>query len=230
MSINDDIDSLAFELKPPTRILAASSMKKWLKQYKVNSRSSTVTNAFVAALLPHDDYRKPDVEQAMKDLGQNCGNLTCVYCKAPANTWDHLINLVQDRKANGNGHRIRNLVPCCSACNSSKGGIGFEEWINGYTDLKERKIKPASRVKGDRRKLVKLLKNYVKKCPRRSAIDIELEAQLMVLRDAVLDILKQADKLVAESRSSTTTKVSKPSPKPSRKVADTRPKIKISRT
>ena len=51
-----DIDSLAIQWVPPKGPMKSSGMSSWLKQYKVGGRSSTVTNAFVAALLPHDEY------------------------------------------------------------------------------------------------------------------------------------------------------------------------------
>lgn len=210
MKIDDDIDSLVFQPIPRSKRLKASGMKAWLTQYKVSGRSSTVTNAFVAALLPHDEYDAKVVEQAMKDLGQTGEELSCVYCGKPANTWDHLINLVQARKANGHGHRVRNLVPCCSTCNSSKGGTPFDDWILGYEHPKKGQIEGANCIEGDRKELVKLLSDYQSKCPPRSDNDRELEDKLMAMRDCVLIILKQADKLVEETRGPPPAKASKP--------------------
>ena len=200
MDANEDIDSLPFKPAPPSRSLKASDMKNWLKQFKVSSRSSTVTGAFVAALLPHDEYDEKTVKQAMAELGQTGDRLVCVYCGSYATTWDHLINLVQDRKANGDGHRVRNLVPCCAPCNSSKGGTPFNDWINGYEHHKRGPVPATTRVRGDRGKLVELLTLYQQKCPPRSVNDLELEAKLMAMRNRVLDILKEADELVAEAR------------------------------
>lgn len=196
-----DIDSLVFKMAAPKKPLQAKSMRLWLRQYTVNTRSSTVTNAFVAALLPHDKYDLAAVKQAMVTLGQDPEKLSCVYCGAPPTTWDHLTNLVQGRKANGPGHRIYNLVPCCSACNSSKGGATFKEWILGYTHATKGPIPGTQYVSDDRRKeLVQLLGDYQSQCPQRSAEDIKLEAELMTLRDRVLAILKEADELVAKAR------------------------------
>jgi hypothetical protein len=199
----DPLDSLAYELAAPSKTLKASGMKTWLKQFKVSSRSSTVTGAFVAALLPYDEYDRTTVEDAMFDLGQqNMDVLRCVYCKGHATTWDHLTNLVRERKANdhGHGHRVRNLVPCCAPCNSSKSGTSFEEWILGYVHPVKGRIPGTPRVRSDRYKLVALLNEYQSKCPLRSATDVELETQLMIMRDRVLDILREADELVAKAR------------------------------
>lgn len=200
MKKNDDIDTLTYETTPPKKRLRASDMRAWLTQYKVNTRSSTVTNAFVAALLPHDEYHERSVESAMVELDQNVDKLHCVYCKGSANTWDHLTNLVQGRKANGHGHRIHNLVPCCSTCNSSKGRKSFSDWILGYQHKKNGWVEGTDRVKGDRKELVESLILYQQKCPPRSEKDLELEAELMAMRDCVLAILEKADKLVAEAR------------------------------
>lgn len=196
-----DIDSLVFKTAAPKKPLQANGMRLWLRQYAVNTRSSTVTNAFVAALLPHDKYDLLAVKQAMVKLGQDPEKLSCVYCGAIPTTWDHLTNLVQDRKANGPGHRVYNLVPCCSACNSSKGGATFEDWIRGYTHDTKGPIPGTQRVSNDRREqLVQLLIDYQKQCPQRSAEDLELEAELMTLRDRVLAIFKEADQLVVKAR------------------------------
>ena len=197
---NFDIDPPALAQLAQDRALQPSDMKAWLAQYKLKNRSSTVTGAFVAALLPHDEYDEQRVEQAMVDLEQN-GPLTCVYCGGAPTTWDHLTNSVQNRKANGPGHRVYNLVPSCASCNSSKGGKSFNDWILGYTNSSGRRIPGTGRVRDDRREqLVQLLSAYQKKCPPRSAADIHLEAKLMEMRDRVLAILNEADELVANER------------------------------
>lgn len=201
METVNDIDILKFKPAPPVKQLKASDMKGWLTQYRVSTRSSTVTGAFVAALLPHDKYDESAVNEAMIALNQDVNELNCVYCGGVATTWDHLINLVQQRKANGDGHRIRNLVPCCATCNSSKGGTPFDKWISGYVHARKGAIPGTRRVTGDRAALVTLLNNYRKDCPPRSPNDIELEEKLMAMRDQVLAILVEADKLVAETRS-----------------------------
>ncbi len=199
---NDDIDSLHLKATPTRRQLNPSGMKTWLKQYKVNSRSSTITNAFVAALLPHDDYDEEKVNDAMTELGQTSDRLNCVYCGEKATTWDHLTCLVKGSKANGPGHRIRNLVPCCRDCNSSKRGIPFKDWILGYTHPKTgKKVEGANLPTSvNRLELVAKLEKYQSKSTPRSNADLELETQLMTLRDSVLEILKRADKLVAQAR------------------------------
>lgn len=108
---NFDIDSPAVSVGTPSKRLQPKDMGAWLKQYALANRNTTVTGAFVAALLPHDEYHKEIVKQAMLDLDQKGDVLTCVYCEGIPTTWDHLTNSVQSHKANGPGHRVYNLVP-----------------------------------------------------------------------------------------------------------------------
>lgn len=66
----------------------------------------------------------------------------CHYCKSePTNsysgggsTW--MYNGI-DRKDNGLGYTLDNVVPCCRICNIGKAGLGYEEymdWINGVAE------------------------------------------------------------------------------------------------
>ena len=49
--------------------------------------------------------------------------MTCTYCGQIANQIDHVIPVTK-----GGLHTIKNLVPCCKSCNSSKGNKTVEEW------------------------------------------------------------------------------------------------------
>jgi NMD protein affecting ribosome stability and mRNA decay len=71
-------------------------------------------------------------------LKQNPDNLTCVYCGAPAETWDHIHGLVKDNRYSGYGHTIGNLLPCCRSCNSQKGNKNWEDFIQTKPDATNR--------------------------------------------------------------------------------------------
>lgn len=106
------------------------SINSHLQPYSIlRKRKTTVAHAFASALAPNDPFDQTVVLSALSDLEQDPNNLTCVYCGNPAQTWDHLTNLVRGGELNGYGHQIGNLVPCCSACNSAKGAMEFERFI-----------------------------------------------------------------------------------------------------
>ena len=57
----------------------------------------------------------------------------CAYCPAPAATWDHVIAITK-----GGRTEPGNILPCCSACNSSKRTRDLIDWL----ELTGRTIKP----------------------------------------------------------------------------------------
>jgi hypothetical protein len=75
-------------------------------------------------------YLQSKAEEALELLGQpKTGPLSCVYCGAPAATWDHLHNTVRKGRFSGYGHRIFNLVPACRTCNERKGGKNWQTFF-----------------------------------------------------------------------------------------------------
>jgi|GEM_PF-6750080 len=48
-------------------------------------------------------------------------DLECLFCGAPAASWDHLESIVLAKQYNPPGHVIGNLVPACRTCNERKG-------------------------------------------------------------------------------------------------------------
>lgn len=116
--------------------MKAKSITSHLKPYSIfKKRRTTIAHAFASALASADIYDEDKVAIALQALGQNPDNLHCVYCCQPAQTWDHLFNLVKGGESNGYGHHIGNLVPCCRDCNSSKGGKSFETYVDSLERL-----------------------------------------------------------------------------------------------
>jgi 5-methylcytosine-specific restriction endonuclease McrA len=85
------------------------------------ARKSTLTNAFVSALIPSFNATAEEIDEALRLLSLDPFNLQCSYCGAPYHTWDHLRPLVTKCKPTGYVTEIANIVPSCSPCNSSKG-------------------------------------------------------------------------------------------------------------
>jgi hypothetical protein len=95
------------------------------------ARKSTLTNAFVSALIPSFEASAEDVDEALRILGLDPFDLRCAYCGGVSHTWDHLRPLVTKCKPTGYITEIANLVPSCSPCNSSKGSSHWRKWMFG---------------------------------------------------------------------------------------------------
>ena len=115
---------------------------KFPKPLKITSRTSTITNAFVQAVIPFAQPSETELNLSLSHLGISPSNITCCYCGEKATGWDHLRPLVKNKKPTGFVSDYKNLVPCCAICNSSKGGYYWKEWINGS----EKKSPRARRV------------------------------------------------------------------------------------
>jgi hypothetical protein len=64
------------------------------KPLKITSRTSSVTNAFVQAIIPRFEPTQKELVEAVEILGMNLDTISCVYCGSTATDWDHLRPLV----------------------------------------------------------------------------------------------------------------------------------------
>ncbi len=111
----------------------------------ITGRSSSITNAFVNALIPVVFPTEAEVTEALAVLGMSSDDVRCAYCGDPYSEWDHLRSLVIDQKPTGYISELANLVPSCGKCNQSKGKKPWRQWIlskaprcpstRGITDL-----------------------------------------------------------------------------------------------
>jgi len=112
-----------------------SNLFKMPKAVTINGRSSSLTNAFVNGIIPCIEPTHEEIEYALEILGQNDGNIVCVYCGDRATEWDHLNPLILKQKPTGYISEIKNLVPACGKCNQSKGNKYWKEWIRSKAVL-----------------------------------------------------------------------------------------------
>jgi hypothetical protein len=114
-------------------VMKKQSIKLHLAPYSIlQKRKTTINHAFASAIAPVDRYDEAILGDALKLLGQDPeGDLNCVYCGSPAETWDHLIGLVEKMELRGFGHQLGNLVPCCRSCNSKKGAKSWTLYMKG---------------------------------------------------------------------------------------------------
>ncbi len=108
------------------------------------SRKSSITNAFVSAIIPVIAPTYDEIERALKILAMEPDDVRCAYCGDQSTEWDHLRPLVIKRRPTGYISEIANLVPACGKCNQSKGNKQWRDWI-----LSNAKLSPTGRGKGD---------------------------------------------------------------------------------
>lgn len=93
------------------------------------SRKSSITNAFVGAVIPKIAPTHEEIEEALRILGMEAHDVRCAYCGDKQSEWDHLRPLVLQRRPTGYISEIANLVPACGKCNQSKGNTAWREWM-----------------------------------------------------------------------------------------------------
>lgn len=172
-------------------------IRRHLDSYSiVQRRKTTINHAFASALAPCDAYDEERVRQAMELLGQiDPENLVCVYCNSTAETWDHLVGLVKKSELAGYGHQLGNLVPCCRACNSLKGGRDWRAFV--------RMKKPNE---DDRRRLEAILEEYI----RTFAADVDVSHAKQThpeqwrryadIKGQIIDLMAEADRVASGLR------------------------------
>jgi hypothetical protein len=98
---------------------------------KITSRTSSITNSFVQAIIPMETGSEEERADALANLGMTTENLSCVYCGSQTTDWDHLRPLVQNSRPTGYNSEAKNLVPSCGPCNQSKGAADWKVWMMG---------------------------------------------------------------------------------------------------
>lgn len=97
----------------------------------IMGRSSSITNAFINAIIPIFPPSDEEVLEALSVLGMSPDSIQCAYCGDPTTEWDHFRPLVTNQKPTGYVTEIANLVPSCGKCNQSKGKSNWREWMIG---------------------------------------------------------------------------------------------------
>jgi hypothetical protein len=97
------------------------------------SRKSSITNAFVNAVIPIRMPTLEEIEKALAILGMDPTDVRCAYCGDRMTEWDHLRPLVKKSRPTGFITEIANLVPSCGKCNQSKGNTDWAKWMLSQT-------------------------------------------------------------------------------------------------
>lgn len=140
----------------------------------IKGRSSSITAAFVQAIVPVIAPSDEEVEHALAILGMKAGACVCAYCGDPRTEWDHLRPLVSDKRPTGYITEIANLVPACGKCNQSKSGNSWREWI-----VSDAKRSPKTRGVKNLSKRIARLESYEKwRQPRKLDFEVLVGVEL----------------------------------------------------
>ena len=101
----------------------------------VNGRSSSITNAFINAIIPVIEPTEEEELQALRILEIDPNDIRCAYCGDKATEWDHLRPIINNQEPTGYVTEIANLVPSCGKCNQSKGKSYWRSWMEGGARL-----------------------------------------------------------------------------------------------
>jgi HNH endonuclease len=104
----------------------------------VTGRSSTLTNAFITAIIPIIEPSEADELEALRILEIDPRDIRCAYCGDKSTEWDHLRPIITNQEPTGYITEIANLVPSCGKCNQSKGKSNWRTWMNGPARLSPR--------------------------------------------------------------------------------------------
>ena len=95
----------------------------------VMGRSSSITNAFINAIIPVIEPTEAEELEALCILSISPDNICCAYCGDKATEWDHLRAIISNQEPTGYITEIANLVPACErATNLRASLIGARGW------------------------------------------------------------------------------------------------------
>lgn len=128
--------------QPDARVIQAAFQMP--KLATMVSRKSSITNAFVGAVIPVVFPTVEEIAEALEIFELEPQDVRCVYCGNQSTEWDHLRPLVLNRRPTGYISEIANLVPACGKCNQSKGNKDWKKWM-----LSDAKHSPTGRGLAD---------------------------------------------------------------------------------
>lgn len=101
----------------------------------ITGRSSSLTNAFITAIIPVIEPTEAEELEAIRILGMDPSDIRCAYCGDRSTEWDHLRPIITNQEPTGYITEIANLVPSCGKCNQSKGKSNWRAWITSGARL-----------------------------------------------------------------------------------------------
>jgi hypothetical protein len=169
-------------------------------QMSVTGRSSSITNAFVNAIIPIDVPTEAQELEALRILEMDPQDIRCAYCGDKSTEWDHFRPIISDQEPTGYITEIANLVPSCGKCNQSKGKSHWRTWMESNA-----RLSPKSRGVHDLGARIERLEKYEAwRQPRKidfaAVVGPEMWKRHRENWRNVLDLLKKSQELAGEIR------------------------------
>jgi 5-methylcytosine-specific restriction endonuclease McrA len=166
----------------------------------VTGRSSSITNAFITAIIPVIEPTEKEELEALRILEIDPQDIRCAYCGDKYTEWDHLRPIISNQEPTGYITEIANLVPSCGKCNQSKGKSYWRTWMEGNA-----RLSPRTRGVTDLAGRVARLQSYESwRQPRKidfaAVVGPELWQRHRQNWRSVLELLKKSQELAAEIR------------------------------
>ena len=167
----------------------------------VTGRSSSITNAFINAIIPIDEPTEEEELAALRILEMDPQDIRCAYCGDKSTEWDHFRAIISDQEPTGFITEIANLVPSCGKCNQSKGKSPWRTWMESNA-----RLSPKSRGINDLSARIERLEKYEAwRQPRKidfaAVVGPEMWKRHRENWRNVLDLLKKSQELAGEIRS-----------------------------
>lgn len=160
----------------------------------LKSRTSTINNAFAISITPYMYPSQIEVVHFLEELNIKEGQ--CAYCLGESNAMDHVKPLVTNGLPTGYITEIRNLVPCCSACNSAKGAKDFLVWYKSQKNVERLYKKGLTNEQLDNR--YNIVSAYIDKIPQpinyKEILGDEVWAEYIARKAKMLELLKEDQK------------------------------------
>jgi hypothetical protein len=167
----------------------------------VTGRSSSITNAFISAIIPVIEPTEEEELEALRILQIDPNRICCAYCGETATEWDHLRPIISNQEPTGYITEIANLVPSCGKCNQSKGKSYWRTWMQGSA-----RLSPKTRGVSDLAERVARLQIYEAwRQPRKidfaAVVGPEMWQRHRQNWRGVLELLRKSQELASEIRS-----------------------------
>ena len=166
----------------------------------MKERVSTLMGSYVKWVVYTKNYSKQELINQFEKYGLKYG--ICAYCGSDKGTsLDHINSPVIQSGFSGFDNDIRNLVPCCPSCNSSKGKKTIDEWLYNSDTLyvKNLKSKPEFEAR------IKIVENYIKKNKSNEPVipeDLlkELNTRARMMKKRVVESLDEFEETMLKDR------------------------------